>query len=92
MIRDSLMSAYEEAKGRAICGAIRLGLAFGGICVLFPLGCWLMLEWSGLPQWGGAGLCALAGILVDGLRCEYPRVRRLTREAERLRWQGEEEW
>lgn len=87
MSRDEL-SAYEAAKGRAVCGAIRLGVVFGGICGLFPAGCWLMLEATGWPQWGGAGLCTLAGVLVDALRTELPRVQAWTREADRLKWQA----
>lgn len=91
MSRDEL-SAYEAAKGRAICGAIRLGVVFGGLCGMFPAGCWLMLEATGWPQWGGAVLCTVAGVLVDALPGELRRVKAWTREAERLKWQEEAEF
>lgn len=79
---------YEEAKGRAICAAIRLGALFTGALALFPVGAWLMLEANGWPQAGGALLCAVAGVLASAIPDEKARAERLTRESDRLKWQG----
>jgi len=84
-------AAYDEVKGRAICAAIRMGILLGGAAAMFPVGAWLMLEATGWPQWGGGLLCAVAGVLASGIPDEKARAERLTREAERLRWQGKDE-
>jgi len=80
---------YDLAKSRAICAGLRFAILLGGVFSLFPVGVWLMLESTGWPQWGGGFLCTVAGVLASGLPGEKDRAERLTREAERLRWQGE---
>jgi len=85
------LSRYEEAKGRAICAALRLAVLVTGACALFPVGVWLMLEASGWPQWGGGLLCTVAGVLASGIPEEKEEAERRTREAERIKWQVEEE-
>jgi hypothetical protein len=82
-----MSAAYEEVKGRAVCAGIRLAVLLCATALLFPAGVWLMLEEGGAS---GALLCALAGLLASGVPDEAARAKRLTREAERLRWQGEE--
>ena len=86
-----MSAAYEEVKGRAICAAIRLGLLVTGTGAMFPAGAWLMLEGTEAMRWGGALLCAAAGLMASGIPQELARAERLTREAERLRGQEEEE-
>ena len=81
-----MSGAYEEAKGRAVCAGIRLALLLSATGLLFPAGVWLMLEAGG---WSGGLLCAVAGLLASGVPDEAARAKRLTKEAERLRWQGE---
>lgn len=80
-------AAYEEAKGRAICAAIRLGVLLGGALLLFPAGAWMMLECDGAKAWGGGLLCAVAGWLAAGIPAEKQNAERRTREAERLKCQ-----
>ena len=83
-----MSAAYEEAKGRAVCAGIRLALLLSAAVMMFPAGVWLMLEEGGSS---GVLLCALAGLLASGVPDEAARAKRLTKEAERLRWQLEEE-
>lgn len=83
-----MSAAYDEAKGRAVCAGIRLALLLSAAVMMFPAGVWLMLEEGGAS---GALLCALAGLMASGVPAEGTRAKRLTREAERLRWQLEDE-
>jgi hypothetical protein len=86
---------WESLKGRALLGAIRLAVMSTGVLVIFPLGCWLAVEhWDAkdLPLYGALLLMVLAGVLADAVAGECRRVAAWNAEAERLRWQEENDF